>query len=195
VHLLGLGVRASDSDLAFANGNANAVWDANQQRWIDSLARAGVPVSWERDFSDHPVRLPVLIERLCRRGFADGDPVRCHQAFREFFDALPREAYAKLPTPAEGAAIVRGAGGLALLAHPAALVEAGLAQFWLSEVDGLEAQYLRYDENTRAQLRDLARRRGKLYSCGSDWHGYFQGAYANPRFEAPPDLLRELGAI
>ncbi len=188
VHVLGLRVRSTD-DLAFTNANARDVWDRNQHRWIETLTRSGVAVSWERDFTDHPVRLPVLVERLCRRGFADGDPSKVHAAFRAFFAALPAEAYAKLPSPAQGAAVIRASGGLALLAHPADLAEEGLAQRWLDDVDGIEADYLRYDPDTRAKLRALATGRGKLYSSGSDWHGYFQGEYQNPRFEALPELF------
>jgi 3',5'-nucleoside bisphosphate phosphatase len=192
VHVLGLGVRSSDEELTFANANARGVWDQNQRRWIETLTKSGVAVSWELDFNDHPVRLPVLIERLCRRGFADGDGVKCHAAFRAFFAALPPEAYAKLPSPAQAGAIIRAAGGVALLAHPAELADDGLAQRWLDDLDGLEALYLRYDADTRAELRALATERGKLYSCGSDWHGYFQGPYKNPQFEAPSQLLARL---
>jgi predicted metal-dependent phosphoesterase TrpH len=192
VHVLGLGVSHTDEDLRFANAQTTEAFGANQERWIRALASQGVGVEWERDFTDAPVRLPVLIERLCRRGFEDGDPQRCHAAFRAFFGALPTKAYSALPTPAQGAAIIRGAGGIAMLAHPAELVDDGLADQWLDELDGLEAMYLRYDTDRRSELVGLARRRGKLYSCGSDWHGWFQGPYVNPRFEAPPDLLHRL---
>jgi 3',5'-nucleoside bisphosphate phosphatase len=191
VHVLGLNVAGADEDLAFANRTARDVWDANQRRWIEAL-RAQADVDWERDFSDHPVRLPVLVERLCQRGYADGDPQRVHAAFRAFFATLPPEAYAPLPSPVQAAAIVRAAGGLAFLAHPAELVDDGVAQRWLEELDGLEAMYLRYEPDRRSELCGLALRRGKLYSCGSDWHGWFQGPYVNPNFEAPPELLERL---
>ncbi len=192
VHVLGIGVATDDKELAFANGVASRVFGENQRRWIEALESQGAPIRWDRDFPDAPVRLPVLIERLCLRGFTDGDPQRCHAAFREFFAALPPEAYGDLPTPGQAGAIVRAAGGVAFLAHPAELVDAGVASRWLDELDGLEAMYLRYGDDRRSQLRELALRRGKLYSCGSDWHGWFQGPYVNPNFEAPPELLARL---
>lgn len=188
-HVLGLGVDGDNADLAYANRVADAVWAANQQRWIETLEGEGVDISWQRDFGGKVARLPMLIERLCRRGYANGEPRACHAAFHAFFAALPPAAYAALPSPAQAGAIVRGAGGVAFLAHPAGLVDAGLAQRWLDELDGLEAFYLRYDPDRRSELCGLALRRGKLYSCGSDWHGYFQGAYVNPNFEAPPELV------
>jgi predicted metal-dependent phosphoesterase TrpH len=192
VHVLGLNIGDDDDDVAYANRIANGVFGANQRRWVESLQSGGADISWERDFADHPVRLPVLIERLCLRGVADGDPQRCHAAFRSFFSALPPDAYAGLPSPTQAASIVRAAGGVALLAHPAELVQDGIAQRWLDDIDGLEALYLRYEPDRRSELIDLALRRGKVYSCGSDWHGWFQGAYVNPNFEAPPELLERL---
>ncbi|MBV8171970.1 MAG: PHP domain-containing protein [Candidatus Eremiobacteraeota bacterium] len=192
VHVLGFNVSDRDGDLRFANEQTSQIFGENQERWIRSLASEGVAVEWNRDFADAPVRLPVLIERLCRRGFEGGDPQRCHGAFRAFFASLPAHAYEGLPTPAQAGAIIRGAGGVAMLAHPADLVDDGLADQLLDELDGLEAMYMRYDSDRRSELCGLARRRGKLYSCGSDWHGWFQGAYVNPQFEAPPDLLQRL---
>ncbi|HME82483.1 MAG TPA: PHP domain-containing protein [Candidatus Eremiobacteraceae bacterium] len=194
VHVLGLDVADDDDGLDYANALAQRVFGANQRRWIEALADQGHGVDWRRDFPDAPVRLPVLIERLCLRGYVDGDPRRCHAAFKDFFGALPAAAFAELPTPAQGAAVIRAAGGIALLAHPAELVDDGYADGLIDELDGLEAMYLRYDADRRSELCSLARRRGKLYSCGSDWHGWFQGAYVNPNFEAPPDLLARFSA-
>jgi predicted metal-dependent phosphoesterase TrpH len=194
VHVLGLNVADGDDGLEYANAHAQSVFGANQRRWIEALVRQGLGVDWQRDFTDAPVRLPVLIERLCRRGYVDGDPRRCHAAFKEFFGALPPEAFAGLPTPAQGAAIIRAAGGVSFLAHPAELVDDGFADGLIDELDGLEAMYLRYEADRRSELCSLARRRGKLYSCGSDWHGWFQGPYVNPNFEAPSELLARLTA-
>ena len=192
VHVLGLGVAADNADLEFANRGANRIFGENQERWVRSLEADGLDISWERDFTDFPVRLPVLIERLCRAGHADGDPRLCHAAFHEFFAALPLEAYEALPTPEQAGSIIRASGGVAILAHPAELAGDGRAVNLLESLDGLEALYLRYEQTVRETLRDLALRYGKLYSCGSDWHGYFQGPYRNPRFEAPPELLAQL---
>jgi len=192
VHVLGLGVAAGNADLEFANRRANRIFGEHQQRWVRSLAADGLDVSWERDFADSPVRLPVLIERLCRAGHSGGNPRLCHAAFREFFAALPLDAYEALPTPAQAASIIRAAGGVAILAHPAELAQDGRVVKLLESLDGLEALYARYDRSVRDALRELALRHGKLYSCGSDWHGYFQGPYKNPDFEVPPELLARL---
>ncbi len=193
IHVLGLRCDGSDDDLQAANKIAHGVWDANQGRWIAALARDGADLDLVRDFPDHPVRLPVLIERLSRRGLDGGDPLRIHARFREFFADLPQQAYAQLPTPGKAASIIRSCGGLALLAHPAVLHEAGLAETLLAECDGLEANYLAYGDAEQASLRALAIKHGKFYCGGSDYHGYFEASYRPPGFNAPAQLLERLG--
>jgi predicted metal-dependent phosphoesterase TrpH len=113
--------------------------------------------------------------------------------FKDFFAALPSEAYARLPSTASAAAIIRHAGGIAILAHPERLRGNGIADRLLHDVDGIEALYAPYDASSRDALVQLATSHRKLYSCGSDFHGYFNGAYVNPRFEAPAELLTRLG--
>jgi predicted metal-dependent phosphoesterase TrpH len=193
IHVLGLNVDGSLAQLEAANATALEVWDANQRRWIDALSQEGVDISFERDFADHPVRLPILIQRLCRNDVEAGDPLRVHALFRTFFDHLPEDAYAQLPTPALAAAIIREAGGIALLAHPEPLRESGLIVELLDSFDGLEAIYMPYSDAQQETLRLLAAQHGKLYSCGSDYHGYFTAGYRRPTTEAPADLLRRLG--
>ena len=193
IHVLGLGCDGSNDELQAANEIAHNVWDANQCRWIAALARDGANIDLARDFLDHPVRLPVLIERLVRRGVGGGDPLRVHARFREFFSDLPQQAYTQLPTPEKAASMIRHCGGLALLAHPMALREAGLAETLLAHCDGLEAIYLAYGEAEQASLRALAIKHGKFYCGGSDYHGYFEAAYRPPGFAAPAPLLERLG--
>ena len=193
IHVLGLGMDSNDAKLEAAHRIAVDVWDVNQRRWVDSLADAGIDIRFERDFADHPVRLPVLIERLCKRGVEDGDPARTHGLFREFFDALPDDAYARLPPPGVAASIVRGAGGVALVAHPYRLHEVGLLEKLLADFDGLEAMYLPYTDEQREALQTLAQRTGKLYSAGSDYHGYFTTEYRRPTGEPSEALVRRLG--
>jgi 3',5'-nucleoside bisphosphate phosphatase len=192
IHILGLGCNGDNKRLQAANEAARAVWDANQRRWIEALQADGFHISWERDFSDHPVRLPVLIERLCLGGLDGGDPAVVHRRFREFFAALPRAAYADLASPAQAADVIRGSGGIAMMAHPITLHEAGLAEPLLAECDGLEADYAQYDQAQRAALRRLAHEHGKLHSGGSDYHGYFETEYRAPGFVADEVLLKRL---
>jgi 3',5'-nucleoside bisphosphate phosphatase len=191
VHILGLGL-ADGPGLQSANVAAERVWDENQCRWVAALANEEICVQLERDFPDHPVRLPILIERLCRLGCEGGDPTKVYARFRAFFASLPAHAYRKLLSPSAAAAVIRESGGIAILAHPLSLHEAGLAERILPDCDGLEAEYAAYGQAQWAALRELARRQGKLTCGGSDYHGYFEAAYQVPKFTASRELMDRL---
>lgn len=195
IHVLGLGFRDGDAGLTRACSLARDNFARNQRRWVTALESGGQDVSWDRDFAGGAVRLPVLIERLCDRNVESGDPKRVHAAFSAFFRALPASAYAELPTPAAAAAMIRAAGGIAVLAHPLRIDEGSGWAALLDDMDAVEANYAAYDRAVQDGLVAIARDRGLLGTCGSDYHGYFQGPYVNPRFEPSPELLARLGVF
>jgi hypothetical protein len=193
IHVLGLGIEDGHAAIERANGIASSVWADNQQRWVESLQRDGFDVRPERDLHDGPLLLPALVLRLCARGVDGGDPRKVHARFREFFAALGADAYSRLPSPAQAAVAIHAAGGVAILAHPGRLNGDGVALSLIDDMDGIEALYGPYEPAQRDELVALAVAREKLYSCGSDYHGYFNGEYRNPGFEAPPALAARLG--
>jgi predicted metal-dependent phosphoesterase TrpH len=192
VHILGYGVEPASDALDQRNRVALDVWADNTRTWVSALEDEGFDIRVHEVLSNPHVRLPVLIERLCARGVDDGDAGRCYARFKEFFAALPPAAYSRLPTPAVAAKAIRDAGGIAILAHPDRVGSDGLVEKLLADVDGIEALYARYTAPEREALKNLAERNDKLYTCGSDYHGYFNGAYVNPNFETPKALLARL---
>jgi len=193
VHVLGYGMRAGAGEVERRNRVALDVWSDNCRRWVSAMASGGFDVTEGDVLAEGFVRLPVLVERLCARGVDDGDAGRCYARFKTFFSELPAEAYSALPSPAQAARSIREAGGIAVLAHPDRVGDEGVVGTMLGDFDGIEADYARYGPDERASLRELAERSGKLYTGGSDYHGYFNGDYANPRFEAPREFLVRLG--
>ena len=193
VHLLGYDFDPSWPPLQQLNQVALDVWTSNVRRWVVALIDEGFDLRVQHILAEPYVRLPVVIERLCEHGVDHGDVDRCYARFKDFFAALPPEAYSPLPTPAAVANSIRESGGIAILAHPDRVGSDGIVESLLADVDGIEAFYARYETADREALRELAERHGKLYSCGSDYHGYFGGEYVNPNFEAPRSLLTRLG--
>ena len=192
VHVLGYGVEPSWDALDRRNRVALDVWAENTRTWVCALEDEGFDLRVHEVLSNPHVRLPVLIERLCARGVDDGDVGRCYARFKEFFAKLPPEAYSRLPSPGAAAQIIRDAGGISILAHPDRVGSDGLVESLLADVDGIEALYSRYGRSEQDSLKRLADTHDKIYTCGSDYHGYFNGAYVNPRFDAPPALLARL---
>jgi len=193
VHVLGYDFDPSSDALSHLNEVALDVWALNVRTWIVALKDEGFDLRVHEVLADKDVRLPVVIEALCARGVDDGDVGRCYARFKEFFASLPAQAYERLPTPAAAAKVIRDARGIAILAHPDRVGDEGVIATMLDDLDGLEAEYARYDAFWRASLRRLAERKGKLYTCGSDYHGFFNGDYKNPNIEAPIELLTRLG--
>jgi predicted metal-dependent phosphoesterase TrpH len=120
--------------------------------------------------SDEFVGRPHIARAMIARGYVrDLD-----QAFDEFLGAnapayLPR----KRVSSAECIALIRGVGGVPVIAHPGvyhygdreigSLQELGLA--------GVEVLHPDHDEGLRTRYAEIARRRGLLLTGGSDFHG------------------------
>jgi predicted metal-dependent phosphoesterase TrpH len=180
VHLLGYLFDPADPDLA---EECARIRDSRLQRareMVERLAELGVPVTWEQVRAiagDGVVGRPHVARAMVEAGVIDtpdrafgpdwiGDGGRAHVA-RYALD------------PARAIALIRAAGGVAVLAHPRARgwpvpdeVIAGLAAAGLS---GVEVWHPDQDRDQRRHLQDLAARLGLVASGGSDDHGELTG--------------------
>jgi predicted metal-dependent phosphoesterase TrpH len=180
VHLLGYLFDPADPDLA---EECERIRDSRLQRareMVERLAELGVPVTWEQVRAiagDGVVGRPHVARAMVEAGVIDtpdrafgpdwiGDGGRAHVA-RYALD------------PARAIALIRAAGGVAVLAHPRARgwmvpdeVIAGLAAAGLS---GVEVWHPDQDRDQRRHLQDLAARLGLVASGGSDDHGELTG--------------------
>jgi predicted metal-dependent phosphoesterase TrpH len=180
VHLLGYLFDPADPDLA---EECERIRDSRLQRareMVERLAELGVPVTWEQVRAiagDGVVGRPHVARAMVEAGVIDtpdqafgpdwiGDGGRAHVA-RYALD------------PARAIALIRAAGGVAVLAHPRARgwmvpdeVIAGLAAAGLS---GVEVWHPDQDRDQRRHLQDLAARLDLVASGGSDDHGELTG--------------------
>lgn len=179
VHLLGYGARPDHPGLL---AELELVRDGRTQRiprMLERLAAAGMPVPAEvldRHIGDSPsVGRPHLADAMVELGYVADR--------REAFDgwlADDRSIFVpRYGIPLRRAlALVRAAGGAAVIAHPwgrqsrEVLSEAVLAELAGAGVlDGLEVNHQDHDEQTRAELRDLAQALNVLVTGSSDYHG------------------------
>ena len=76
---------------------------------------------------------------------------------------------------AEAAALVHGAGGVAVLAHPGLIREGGMTRVVRAlaalGLDGVEVEHPRHTSDTRRTLRALAKELDLVETGGSDFHG------------------------
>ncbi|EGX56114.1 hypothetical protein SZN_29505 [Streptomyces zinciresistens K42] len=145
---------------------------------VARLAALGVPVTWEqvlRIAGDGSVGRPHVASALVELGVVPtvGD------AFTEDWLADGGRAYVpKHETdPFEAVRLVKAAGGVTVFAHPAAskrgrtVPDSAIAALAAAGLDGIEADHMDHDADTRARLRALAGDLGLLATGSSDYHG------------------------
>jgi hypothetical protein len=173
IHLLGLLVDAKDPELvaelrAFREERARHL-----PRILHRLAELGVPVTEQevRQFaSDEFVGRPHIARAMIARGYVG----HLDEAFEKYLGSTAPAYVSRRRVPvADAIALIRRAGGVPVIAHPGvygygdreigALQEVGLA--------GVEVLHPDHDEALRTRYAEIARRRGLLFTGGSDYHG------------------------
>jgi predicted metal-dependent phosphoesterase TrpH len=179
VHVLAYGGRIDDPALAtelvlIRQGRANRI-----PLILAQLAAMGLPVTLaevEAAAGDASVvGRPHVADAMVARGYvADRD-----EAFALYLrDGGPIQAPRYTPEVADALDLIRAAGGVAVLAHPWGrggrdwLPPERIAELAAEHgLTGLEVDHLSHDDETRAELRQLADRLGLLATGSSDYHG------------------------
>ncbi|MER6087166.1 PHP domain-containing protein [Streptomyces bluensis] len=145
---------------------------------IAKLNELGVPVTWEqvaRIAGDGSVGRPHVATALVELGVVPtvGDAFTADwladggRAFVEKHESDPFEAIR----------LIKGAGGVAVFAHPGAakrgrtVPESAIAKMAAAGLDGIEVDHMDHEPETRARLRELAGELELLTTGSSDYHG------------------------
>ena len=179
VHVLGYGCRADDPGLAAELARVRDGRNGRVPAMLAGLARHGMPIPAEvlaRQVGVSPsVGRPHIADAMVELGYVADR--------REAFDtwlADDRPIFVGRYAAPLGKALdlIRGAGGVAVIAHPwgrgrrEQLPPSLLADLaGAGRLDGLEVDHQDHDEATRAALRALADRLGLLATGSSDYHG------------------------
>ncbi|MFF7262930.1 PHP domain-containing protein [Streptomyces sp. NPDC008159] len=145
---------------------------------VAKLNELGVPVTWEqvaRIAGDGSVGRPHVATALVELGVV----ATVNDAFTPQWLADGGRAYVEKheTDPFEAIRLIKGAGGVAVFAHPAAVKrgrtvpESAIADLAAAGLDGIEVDHMDHDPATRARLRGLAKELGLLTTGSSDYHG------------------------
>jgi predicted metal-dependent phosphoesterase TrpH len=178
VHVLGYFVDAANADLRAYAARALEARRDRMRAMLGRLAGLGVSVEYEEVVAaagpgSQSMGRPHLAKALVQRGFA--------QNFAEAFDRYIGDAGpAYLPTnlvsPRNALELIRGAGGLAVWAHPRFdMFERDVRRFVTWGLDGVECFRPRSDPAEALHLETVARELGLVVTGGSDWHGPWHG--------------------
>lgn len=116
---------------------------------------------------------PHVAEALRRAGHVE----TVEDAFRRYLGAHG-EAYVPRPafTPAEAVALIHGAGGVSVLAHPGSLPDDMIERLVSDGLRGIEVWHPQHGGALVRRHRALAHRLGLIETGGSDFHHTGRGA-------------------
>lgn len=176
IHILGYGIDPQNEPLLAFSRHRREEREARAQKMVDRLAQAGMPIPLSRvhELASGVVARPHVARALVEAGYASS----VSDAFDRFLvpgkcGYVPREDV----RVAQAVALIHGAGGIAVLAHPMQLklgdmaIDALVREWKGQGLDGLEVYHPSAQNNHAAMLLHLARREGLLVTGGSDFHG------------------------
>lgn len=197
-HILGLYVDPWDGPFSECLQSMKAARLQRARKILERLAALGMPLEWSEiagslNGSRVIGRLHIA-QAMVRQGYVSG----IHEAFQRY---IGRNGPAYVPrlrmTPVEIIGLIRRAGGVAVLAHPAASgVMEHIPTLASLGLQGVEVWYPTHSpEDVRALLR-LARQYRLLVTGGSDFHGFGLDAGAPlGSVDVPLQMLRQLQQI
>ena len=177
IHILGLFIDSDNAALSAALQLARDNRIARNRTMLQRLCADGYPMTEAELLQDSDaacIGRMHFANALVARGYAKNT----QDAFQHFIGLdcpyyVPRDYI----TPKDAISLIRGAGGLAILAHPLLYhldrpeLEQLVAQLMSFGLSGLEAIYTTNSIEDEQYVRTLASRNGLLISGGSDYHG------------------------
>lgn len=165
---------------------------------VAKLNALGVPVTWEqvaRIAGDGSVGRPHVATALVELGVV----ASVDDAFTPQWLADGGRAHVEKheTDPFEALRLIKGAGGVAVFAHPAAakrgrtVPESVTAELAEAGLDGIEVDHMDHDPETRARLRGLAKELGLLVTGSSDYHGSRKSCELG-QFMTDPEVYGEI---
>jgi len=180
MHILGYYLRASNRELLGALKKLQQARAARNPKIIQRLQGLGLEITTTEvlDLSGGQVGRPHIAKALVNKGYVSS----IDEAFSRYLKkgAVAYVEKFRFP-PEEAIAIIRRAGGIAVLAHPFTLGinkvdELVLLVHELAKIglEGIEVFYPDHTEEMAIVYEDVAKRLGLVCTGGSDFHGNFR---------------------
>ncbi|MDE7298596.1 MAG: PHP domain-containing protein [Lachnospiraceae bacterium] len=177
IHILGLFINPSDPALTAALDEAIRCRDARNAKMVQNLRNAGIDITLEEllfEAKDTVVTRAHFARFLQAHGYVKDRT----EAFRRYLDRdTPYYVRREYLQPARAIELIRGAGGVPVLAHPLLYhltpdgVKELVAQLKSAGLGGIEAIYSANTGTDESFVRQLASRYDLAISGGSDFHG------------------------
>jgi predicted metal-dependent phosphoesterase TrpH len=196
-HILGYFIDPSEPRL---QEQLEAVRDARVGRargMLKKLAAMGLPLEWGRVMAMAGDAASIARPHIARAMIEAGYVATVQEAFDQYISNNgPAYVNRLRMTMREAVSFIHGAGGVAVMAHPAEsklvhlippLVQAGL--------DGIEVYYPKHTPEQQSELLALAQRYNLVTTGGSDFHALDDKSHGQiGRVEVPPGTVQRLAA-
>ena len=204
LHILGYCLNWQDPVLNERLATLRASRHRRNPQIIDRLRAAGLDVTYEEVRAlagTESVGRPHIAQRLMQKKYVSS----AKEAFDRYLaEGKPAYVARELPGPAEAISWIRDAKGVAALAHPTWVKDAGdglyacLKALKDSGLDAVEVHYSTHSKSQTANYLELARRLDLLATGGSDYHGItkpdIEVGYGRGDLKVNPRLLEPLKA-
>jgi predicted metal-dependent phosphoesterase TrpH len=190
-HLLGLHLRDTGV-LESALAGLRGMRERRARRIVERLDDIGVHISLDAvlaQAADGAIGRPHVARALIAEGWA----VDSRDAFDRYLGAgrpayVPKEQLGMR----DAIAMIHDAGGLAVLAHPAASgTRERLTALREQGLDGVEVRHPSHSPSDTTRLAALARELELVPSGGSDWHGAADGPRTIGMMQVPAEWLAQ----
>jgi 3',5'-nucleoside bisphosphate phosphatase len=195
IHIVGFFINHHDEKLQALLSTLREARVGRAHKMVDKLAALGMSLDWARVQSfagDGAVGRPHVAKAMVEAGYVPD----IKTAFDRYINRNgPAYVERYKLTPVEAVQVIRGVGGLAVLAHP--LDGTGsvpmIPELAAAGLGGMECYYTGYTADQVTLLETIARKYGLAPSGGSDFHG--EGVAANAILGQPVVPYRVLANL
>ena len=188
IHVLAYFVRHKDEGLLATLREFRQGRLERGEGMVEKLREMGLDIEWQRVqeiAGDGAVGRPHVALALMEKGYVS----QTNEAFEKYIGRNgPAYVEREKLTPTEAIEIITSWGGVAVLAHPAQLLDLddNLEELKAAGLVGMEVYYAQYSEERIQELADTAARHGLLPCGGSDYHALDNPGERLPGTMGPP---------
>ncbi|MCX5994035.1 MAG: PHP domain-containing protein [Chloroflexi bacterium] len=197
LHVLGYFIDYLDEDLLAALARIRESRVGRAQKMLEKLRDLGIPLEWQRVLDlarGESICRPHIAQAMLEKGYVSEE----REAFERY---IGRDGPAYIGRekvgPVDAVGIVKKAGGIPVLAHPADIINVDniIVELKAAGLAGLEAYYGQYDSKTVKRVVKLAARHGLLTTGGTDYHHFCDDREVPPgSVDIPESSIQQLFA-
>lgn len=177
LHILGYFINYKDKQLMASLEKIRESRVGRAMKMIEKLGALGLPLDWRRVqelAKGESICRPHIAQAMLEKGYISTE----REAFENYIGRTgPAYVEREKIQPVDAVIIIKKAGGLPVLAHPADIqnLDRLLAELISAGLVGLEAYYGNYDKVTVRKLESVAEKYKLLTTGGTDYHHFCDG--------------------